>query len=389
MVDHSRQTLEKTKTFRSLNREELNQLCADIADNIELFLNYFGIEDYSINGNKLVCNCPIHGGDNNTAMNIWLDGEVTKGNWVCHTHGCQENHGKSAVSLIRALLKTHTNCEYEKYPWGRTLDFISGILGKDLSKIDIDRSKIECKEYNRCMDYLTEKPESPKGVERHLVRKTLRIPSHYFVERGFDRVILERYDVGDCTTKGKEMYLRAVAPIYDCSGKIMVGCSGRSFFDKCSKCGMHHHPNGKCPPQSMSAIYCKWKHQNGFKADKWLYNYWSAAQYIEESGWATLVESPGNVWRLEEIGIRNSLGIFGTALKDGQRLLLDRSGALNLLIVPDAGEAGYKSALNLYSQLKNAYKVVIADAWWDDDIAAIKSDENKTRLAKELKEILN
>jgi hypothetical protein len=46
---------------------------------------------------------------------------------------------------------------------------------------------------------------------------------------------LEDYDVGYCDNPAKPMYERAVVPIYDNEHKYIVGCTGRSIFEKCEK----------------------------------------------------------------------------------------------------------------------------------------------------------
>ena len=48
-----------------------------------------------------------------------------------------------------------------------------------------------------------------------------------------------------------------------------------------------------------------------------------AKEFIKESGIVILVESPGNVWRLEEAGVHNSVAIFGSSLADRQKMILD------------------------------------------------------------------
>jgi DNA primase len=133
----------------------------------------------------------------------------------------------------------------------------------------------------------------------------------------------------------------------------MVGCSGRSLFTKCQTCN-NYHKDG-CPSQSDFLNYSKWKHSFNFKSQDTLYNFWFAKEFIKKTRTAVIVESPGNVWRLEEAGIHNSVAIFGTNLSNHQRMLLDSSGAMNLVIATDNDEPGNKAAEMIASKCNKIY----------------------------------
>ena len=147
------------------------------------------------------------------------------------------------------------------------------------------------------------------------------------------------------------MYQRAVVPIYDNNHEFIVGCTGRSIFDKCPKCNNYHDPKEKC------RHFPKWMHSKGFQKEKWLYNYWVAKDEIAKTGVAILVESPGNVWRLAEAGIHNVVAIFGTAFNNDQKNLLDESGALSLVCLMDNDDAGQKAAKKIEEQCGRLYRL--------------------------------
>jgi DNA primase len=88
----------------------------------------------------------------------------------------------------------------------------------------------------------------------------------------------------------------------------------------------------------------KWINSAGFSSGNTLYNYWFAKRHIRESGVAILVEGAGDVWRLEENGIHNSIAIFGTNLTDIQKTLLFQTGAMSLVVMTDSDEPGRKAA---------------------------------------------
>ena len=140
-------------------------------------------------------------------------------------------------------------------------------------------------------------------------------------------------------------------PIYDESGKIILGFSGRSIHPECSKCKHYHDPEKKCH------FFPKWKHTAGFKKENCLYNYWYAKEHIIKSGVIVLVESPGNVWRLEEAGIHNSVAIFGAHLSNNQKKIIDASGAFSIVCLLDQDEAGKKGTQKIYEQCSKMYRL--------------------------------
>jgi 5S rRNA maturation endonuclease (ribonuclease M5) len=190
------------------------------------------------------------------------------------------------------------------------------------------------------------------------VRSRLVIPSPYFLSRGFSKEILDKYDIGDCHTKGKPMNGRAVITVYDDDNFYMVGSTGRSIYGLCDKCNCYHAGNMGCPEVSLRNIYSKWK--NNFDKSNFLYNQWFAKNEIKKCGSVILVESPGNVLRLEEAGIRNSVAIFGLTLSDTQRFLLNLSGATTIITIfdNDENEAGQKAAATIAEKLKRLYHVI-------------------------------
>ena len=58
-------------------------------DHIEDLLTYFDLE-YRSNDKMISMSCPIHGGDNSGAINLYVQGDTYRGNWKCRTHGCEK-----------------------------------------------------------------------------------------------------------------------------------------------------------------------------------------------------------------------------------------------------------------------------------------------------------
>ena len=97
-----------------------------------------------------------------------------------------------------------------------------------------------------------------------------------------------------------------------------------------------------------------------------MYNYWSAKDTILETGVVILVESPGNVWRLEEAGIHNSVAMFGAHLSQNQKKIIDSSGAFSIICLLDNDEAGKKGAKKIHEQCSKMYRIYFPEFQGND-----------------------
>jgi hypothetical protein len=349
------------KTSRLYNQKQLKVICDKLCDSIDDLIQVLSISHLKHNGKMISGSCPIHNGDNPSAFNLYPEGESYRGNWKCRTHGCEKIFKGSIIGFIRGVLSN------KNYGWvtegddtasfEETIEFVEAFLKQEVHKIKISKHEIEKTNFTNIVNNIVTKAESPKQlITRQQVRKSLEYPCNYFINRGFSNDILEKYDVGLCNKSNKEMYNRAVVPIYDNDYKFLVGCTGRSIFDKCDKCGYYHDQN--CPSESEGWKFPKWKHNYEFKSQNHLYNFWFAKKSILESGKVILVESPGNVWRLEQAGIHNSVAMFGSSLSDRQKIILDGSGAMTIITIMDNDLAGKKAAEIIYTKCKNTYNIV-------------------------------
>jgi 5S rRNA maturation endonuclease (ribonuclease M5) len=351
-------------TSHSYDQDKLKITCDQLCDKIELLFEALGLDDIKLNGKMYVGNCPIHNGDNKTAFNLYPDGDYYRGNWKCRTHQCEKIFKGSIIGFIRGVLSTKKK-DWEKdgddmVSFKETINFINSFLGDDINNVKISKKDIEKKNFARTIQNLVNPDQelNPSKVTRHTVRQLLKIPSEYFVQRGFSKDILDKYDIGFCSTNGKEMFGRAVVPVYDNDNKFVIGCSGRSIYDICKECHSFHDPKMSCPEQDDRWKFSKWKHSKDFKSQNYLYNYWNAKKHIAQSHKVIIVESPGNVWKLEEAGIHNSVAIFGSNLSDRQKIILDGSGAMTMIILMDNDDAGRKAAELINAKCRNTYNVI-------------------------------
>lgn len=374
------------------DQTKLKIVCDEICDNIESLLDSFDI-DYKINHKMITMCCPIHDGDNPSAINLYPEGESYRGNWKCRTHNCEKIFKGSVIGFIRGLISN------KKYGWRKqgdnmcsfkeAVEFATKFINKDLSDIKISKVDRDKKQFSCVVNYLSSSKDnnnSPK-INRQQIIKTLNIPASYYVNRGFSSEILTKYDVGLCTNPQKEMRDRIVVPIYDISYQYMVGCTGRSVYEKCESCKSYHNPENNCPDPDDRWKYSKWKHNTDLKSQNHLYNLWFAKDHIMKTHTAIIVESPGNVWKLEENGIHNSVGIFGSSMSDRQKILLDSSGAMNLVLLTDNDEAGQKAAEQIKSKCQNTYRIFIPQIS-KPDVGEMTSEEINTEIKPLLERIL-
>jgi len=380
-------TMTTTTESPLTDQYKLKALCDDLCDNIEDLLDHFDLE-YKSNGKMMSMCCPIHGGDNPSAISLYYTGDNYRGNWKCRTHNCEKIFKGSIIGFIRGIISAR------KYKWEKegdkfcsfkeAVEFATSFIKKDLDSIRISGSDRNKKAFTALVNYIHQETQSAeKLIKREVITKSLNIPAQYFIDRKYSSDILTKYDVGLCEKSGKEMSSRVVVPIYDNDYKYMVGCSGRSIFEQCKLCGSYHDPNRSCPDEEHRWIYSKWRHSKDFKSQNHLYNFWFAKQDIMSSAVAIIVESPGNVWRLEENGIHNSVAIFGSSMSDRQKIMLDSSGAMSLVILTDNDEAGKKAAEQIKEKCQNTYKIYIPKIS-KNDIGEMTNEE----IDKEIKPIL-
>jgi len=353
---------------------KIQELACERIDEILQYLNIEYIEHHKYYSFP----CPIHGSDNKGSCSIYK----TTGIWGCWTNSCQEEYGKTFFDFIKAVFIS----QGKQKTISEIATLCAYILKTDLSNIkEIKDYELKISSTKIVNELIKERKLLSSKLLRKTIREKLYIPAQYYIKRGYSEEILDKYDVGLCTTYGKEMFARIVVPIYDDSHKFMVGCVGRSQYKQCEKCKTYHSPNYNCPSNKLEEMWAvKWKNSKGFRVDNYLYNYWFAKEYIKQSKTAILVEGQGDVWRLEEAGIKNSLGVFGANITDGQKIILEKSGAYNLIIASDNDKAGNNFRNKIHERCSRTYNII--------DVFTTKKDfgemtiEETKQLMKGIKE---
>ena len=343
-------------TYKYKDQAKLNALTSLVVNHIDKIYSYFDTEPSYKNNILIKSPCFIHGGDNPTALNLYYNADI-RVHYKCRTHQCEDTFGSSLISLVRGgLSRVKYNWKIEgdkEASFNETVEFLLNITQQnfgDISSQEQYHNADKLKFASLINNFTT--PEITKNkFDIEAYRNKVDIPATYYLQRGYSIEILDKYDVGTCNKSKKELYQRAVVPIYDESGEYILGFSGRSIHAECSKCKHYHDPTKKCH------FFPKWKHTKGFKKENCLYNYWYAKPHIAKTGVVVLVESPGNVWRLEEAGIHNAVAIFGAHLSQNQKNIIDSSGALSIVVLLDNDEAGKKGAKKIYEQCSKMYRL--------------------------------
>lgn len=310
--------------------------------------------------------CPVHGGDNPQALNLYPEGDSVPGYWKCNTKGCQRFFKRTILGFIRGVLSR------QKFDWSpekadarvvtfdQTLQWSCEFIGKKLNEIDVDNVEIEKNKFVNQVRILNQLPEHKvSNLTRSLVRTKLKIPATYFVNRGWLPETLNRYDVGLCDDPSKPFFNRVVVPIYDNDYRFVIGFTARSIHNKCEheSCQLYHPSDMDCPTGRDKQRFSKWTNSANFSRESQLYNFWFAKKSIQELGVAILVEGPGESWRLVESGFDNGVAMLGTSLSDQQQVLLETSGAMNIIVVTNNDDAGRQSDAVLQEQLGRAFRL--------------------------------
>jgi hypothetical protein len=309
---------------------ELTGLACDRID--EVFLE-LGVEWYK-SGRRIMGCCPVHCGDNRTALNFYPEGDTVRGVWFCNTKKCHREHGKTLPGLISGILSREEGRKVPYYVGVNWLCKFFGYTSLDDVPIPSDAELLR-RQIDNTHNKLDIRQETHQGWSRETVRSRLEIPSQYYLDRHYPEWILDKYDIGY-----SKRLNRTVVPIYNDAHTKCVGYVARSLME---------NPD------------VKWAHPEGFSSGKYLYNYWFARHhlYSEEHRNDTLilVEGPGDVWKLEMAGIHNSVAIFGCDLSPAQQSIIENSRAISIIVMLDNDEAGRAGLMAIKTALGRQFRL--------------------------------
>jgi 5S rRNA maturation endonuclease (ribonuclease M5) len=328
------------------------RLNESIALNIERILDYFNI-DYITYPNRVSLSCPIHNSDRPESLNVFTSGNQSIGNFMCWTNHCEADVGRGAINLIRKIMENKAGGPVGMRQVISKIEHITGVT----CPIEVAVSKdVRC--FNSLIAKLNTNVETKILATRDYVRKNLTTPAEYYIKRGYSAETLKFFDVGLCIKRGQEMFMRVTVPVYDITGKYLIGCVGRSINPECVLCGRYHAINRACPTNMTEEKWSrKWINSSGFNTGNHLYNLWNAAELAKEKQRLVLVEGQGDVWRLHEAGIDNAVGLFGCKLTDNQFELIESLGITDIYVALDIDEEGLKARQKVIDRLSMYYNI--------------------------------
>lgn len=338
----------------------------ECCDNIDDMLHELNVP-FRRNNRRYYGPCPVHGGNNQMAWNLYPEGTSVRGYWCCRTHLCEQKWKKNLIGFVHGVLSREGNVA-----WFDALNWMVKFLGYT-SVDDIkaySNAEIKAKSELRAICTInSSKSDKTVGWSRETVRKPLQIPAPYFLNRGYKKETLDRYDVGYL-----DKQKRIVVPVYDSHYTKAVGFTKRSIYEKCPSCGHYHAASTSCPESFLDKLNAsKWKNSDGFEAANYLYNYWFSREHIIQSQTIILVEGPADVWRLEEAGIKNSVALFGVNLTDEQIALIESSWAMNIIVWLDSDEAGQNAAQIIKKHFSSTHRLFFPKIDIEDDSADVSA----------------
>ncbi len=372
-------------------KERIKIVTELLGDRLPDLLAELGVRATTV-GKIFIGTCPVHGGDNFTAFNMYKTGHSTCGNWLCNTQHCEKIFRNSVLGFIRGMLSVEklgwskeSKDGQDLYSFDGTILWACDFLGIKWDAIDADSVDIDKTKFINWMKYTdskTSKVEAKEGYEPGRFLGMADCPAEYFIKRGFSADILKKHLVGVLKKKtDSNMDDRAVVPVFNHGGDRIIGFTGRSLFEECGKCGCYHAPALSCPTDEYKHLpkYAKWANSKGFDKEHHLYNIWNAKAAIKKKMAVIIVEGPGDVWRLEEAGIDNAVAIMGASLTDRQQIVLEECGASTVMLLLDKDSTGINATNSITERLRKIFKIVTLDYGADyKDVGQIPSEILRT-----------
>ena len=335
---------------------DLAKLKELIYKNVEMVFGSLGIEA-ELDGGSYVSCCPIHeDSDNPTAFTYSVDKNI----WKCWTHDCHQEYSSDIFGLIRGVLSKQQGKEVS---FGETLSWCFRVLNIDTREVNtVEIQKQAPDSFAGLVDKFYK--EDKNAVEDTPGREWDKIvPSEYFIGRGFAPETLDHFEVGDCKVNGLMKY-RAVIPIHNKDGSMVVGSIGRATLD-------YLDPKFVIEP--------------GFNKRNYFYNHHRAVDKIKETSCAFLSEGQGNVWRLWECGVTNAISMLGKKLSPYHETLLDEMGVTTIVVLTDHDQPGREAKIEIQRQYSRLYRLIFPKVPTRRDIGQMSPTVVKDTILSNLK----
>lgn len=313
---------------------KIDEIAAAYDDRILRSLGF--MPDYT---GRIKCACPIHDGDNKGAFTY--DPNIKM--WRCWTHNCHEQYGTGLVALVRAM-KNLTLPNAEKY-----------IL--NLCQITDTNFEIDDTEY-----FLLQQKAKPKVLYESKIydQKTvddLKKLDHkvsYFLNRGFSEETLEQFDAFFCNTKSHPLCGRACLPVYNVHDQL-TGFGGRATDQIKTDRKWLYYPTGIKLGQNLFGINL-------------------AKTLIKQTHTAIIVEGPGDVMKMHQAGLKNTVSTFSNKISHDQVKILMSLGVTNLICGFDNDDGGHDGYDQVMKEAKIYFNITKVDLPIDQDPGGLECE---------------
>lgn len=301
----------------------------DIVDVVSSYLpltqkgkNFFGV-------------CPFHD-DTNPSMSVSRDKQIYR----CFSCGASGN-------VFNFIM------DYEHISFKEALVILSEKTGVEIKGLNIQKKtnkndklyeiyELAHKYYQNNMsstyaknakEYLLNRNINEDMIKEYKIGLSLDKPDHLIkllVSKGYDLNTLNQIGLANYD---KDVYMnRIMFPLYDLNGRV-VGFSGRRYD------GIKENK------------YINTKGTDLFKKGEILYNYHLAREFVRSKNQVIVMEGFMAVIRSREAGIKNAVGLMGTAMTKEQAALIKRLSD-HVILSFDGDEPGRKACLDNGSELE-------------------------------------
>jgi len=304
-------------------------------------LNFSGM-DY---GNRLVGCCPIPHDDGRTPNDnaqafSW---DFTRQMWQCFSNHCHQVHGADVFALVQSA----KHCGFKE-----AIQWVLDVVEKDID----DVKELDSEEAKRLEQVIRKRSELVKHtrMEDDLMRHLQ--PSTYFKDRGFSNEAIEEFGCGGEWHKAKTYgENRVIVPVHDPIDGYLIAFTCRLLDDSLIK--------KWCPKWCHALNFAELRKKSEDRTDEErfhvssiLYNLHRASKHIGSSKTIIIVEGPGDVMRMWEAGLKNTVAVLGTGFSKHHRTLLHKIGCSRVVCVLDGDGPGQKATGKIQKMCGNYFE---------------------------------
>jgi DNA primase len=317
--------------------EETKQLIQKKIDRLKLLeiLGSIGVKE--VNNGQIRGTCPIHKGDNTTSFSLFPDN-----NWSCFSHKCCDCRRQDLFSLVMKAKGVN---------FKEAAQFLSMLSGVQLSFTDAaNPTLIHAHANDSWARYahgkaLYRKDGDSVEIDSETIRRFIQKRTNFMIDRGFNDDTLNDFEIGHCFQwKGLEEE-RVTFPVF--WKDRYVGLQGRCIFG-----------SGKSKDNSSDSWPRDKKYDNmaDFIKTRYLYNYYRAVKYASLTGRIIITEGITDTMMLHQIGFRDVVSVFGSAISEDQIKYLCH-GVWNVYVFFDNDKAGCEGFERFIAECKSLFNI--------------------------------